>query len=360
MDIIFVLDRNFNTLGIIEEYVSTIWRPSYSDIGDFEIYLGATDIAVALLSEDNYLVRSSDVSVDESGNVTYKKVMIIKKINLKTDVENGDYLTVTGKELKFILNQRIVWSQTNLTGKTENAIRRLVNENAVNPTNTKRIIPNLILGTSVGLTDTIDKQVTGTNLATAIIDICKASNLGWDVYIYNKNLVFTVYKGLDRSYNQTDRPYVVFSDEFDNLYNTEYELDSEKYANTALVAGEGEGVNRITRAIGDSNSGLDRYETYIDARDISQNKGTDDEIDINTYNSLLDQRGAENLATLSYTEGFTGEIVNDMSFIYLEDFYLGDVVTVINKYGITSNVRVVSAIESEDENGKKLLPQFNM
>lgn len=359
MDVIYILDRDFNLIGVIDEYISTIWRPSYSDVGDFEIYLGATDKAVALLNKNNYVLRSSDITVDESGNVTYKKVMIIKNVTISTDVEIGDYLTVTGRELKYLLHQRIVWTQTTLTGTVENAMRRLVTENAINPVNPNRVIPNLILGDSVGYTDTIDKQVTGDALDKAIVDICTAYDYGWDIYIYNNNLVLTVYKGIDRSYEQTDRPYVVFSDEFENLYNTEYQLYSEQYANTTLVGGEGEGVNRITRAVGDGYSGLDRYETYTDARDISQNKGTENEIDINTYNTLLDQRGLENLATLKYVEGFTGEVLSDVAFKYLEDFYLGDLVSVINKYGISKTVRVISAIESEDENGKKLLPQFN-
>ena len=33
------------------------------------------------------------------------------------------FLTVTGKELKFILNQRIVWNMTNLTGTAEDGLR---------------------------------------------------------------------------------------------------------------------------------------------------------------------------------------------------------------------------------------------
>jgi hypothetical protein len=75
---LYVFDRNLNLLGIIDEYVSIIWRPAYYDIGDFEIYMGATEKAVKLLSENNYVVRSSDITVDGSGNTTYKNVMIIK------------------------------------------------------------------------------------------------------------------------------------------------------------------------------------------------------------------------------------------------------------------------------------------
>ena len=359
MNNIYVLTPDFNLEGIIDEYVSIIWRPSYSEVGDFEIYLGATKKAINLLKENRYVVRSSDISVD-NGVTTYEKVMIIKNIQLITDVENGDFLCVTGRELKFLLHQRIVWKQTNLTGKAENAIRRLVNENAITPTDNNRIIPNLVLGVAAGLTETIDKQVTGAYLDNAITDICIAYNYGWDIFITNNTLVFVVYAGLDRSYEQTDRPYVVFSDDFENLYNTDYQLFTEEYANTTLIGGEGEGLDRVYTTVNNSNSGLNRYETFTDARDISSNKGTEDEVDSDTYLKLLLERGRENLASLAYTEGFSGEILSDVAFKYGEDFFIGDTVTVINQYGIQKNVRVLSAIESEDESGVKLLPQFNI
>jgi len=359
MNNIYVLTPDFNLEGIIDEYVSIIWRPSYSEVGDFEIYLGATDKAIGLLRENRYVVRSSDVTV-ENGVATYEKVMVIKNIQLITDVENGDFLCVTGRELKYLLHQRIVWSQTNLTGTAESAIRRLVNENAVAPTDTNRVIPKLVLGVAAGLTDTIDKQVTGEHLDKVITEICTTYNYGWDIFITNNTLVFVVYAGSDRSYSQTERPYVVFSDDFENLYNTDYQLTTEEYANTTLIGGEGEGLERVYATVNNTNSGLDRYETFTDARDISSNKGSENEIDANTYLNLLLERGRENLATLSYTEGFSGEVLSDVAFKYGEDFFIGDMVTVINKYGIQKNVRVLSAIESEDESGVKLLPQFNI
>jgi len=359
MNDVYVLNRNFELQGIVDEYVSLIWRPSYSDIGDFELYLEASDKAVGLLKQDMYLVRSSDISVVD-GITSYENVMIIKNLQLITDVENGDFLTVTGRELKFILNQRIVWKQTNLTGTAENAIRRLVDENAINPTDSKRVIPNLALGVSAGLTDSIDKQVTGDKLDKVITEICLTYNYGWDIFVTNNTLVLVVYTGTDRSYNQTENPYVVFSDEFENLYNSDYQLSTEEYANTALVGGEGEGLERVYTTVNGGNSGLDRYETFVDARDLSSNGDSEEAIDSATYLKLLDERGLENLATLAYTEGFSGEVLSDVAFKYREDFFIGDIVTVINKYGIRQNVRVLSAIESEDESGVKLLPQFNI
>ena len=358
--IIHVLDKTLTLAGVIDDYISVIWRPAYYEVGDFELYIDASSEAVALLQEGYYLVRDTDIIVDDAGNVTYTKVMVNKGLKLDTDTENGDHLTYVGKELKYLLHQRIVWQQSTLTGTVENAIRKLVTDNAISPTDSNRVIPALILGAATGLTDTISKQVTGAHLDEAIKDICTAYNYGWEVYIYNSALVFIIYAGTDKSYSQTDRPYVVFNDDFDNILNSTYERNTDNYANCALVGGEGEGTARTYTTLNNSVSGLDRFETFVDARDVSQNVGTEDEIDQNTYISLLQERGLEKLAELAITEGFSGEVLTDMTFKYGEDFYLGDVVTVTNKYGISKDVRVLSAIESVDDSGTKLIPQFNM
>jgi hypothetical protein len=360
MNEIYVLDRDFNLLGIIDGYVSVIWRPSYSDIGDFEIYMGATTEAVELLQRDRYVVRTSDISVDDEGRVTYKKVMIIKNRIINTDVENGDFLTVTGKELKYILHQRLIWSLTTVNGTAENAIRKYITENAISPTNTKRVIPGLVLSDPLGLTDKIEKQVTAKPLDETIIEVCNTYNYGWDICIYDNTLLFSLYQGVDRSYEQTDRPYVVFSDDFNNLHDTEYQMASENYANTALVGGEGEGVDRKYATVGDEHSGLDRYETFTDAKSTQSSGEGEETISESAYIKLLEEDGKETLKELGVTEAFTGEVVNNMGFVYEKDFYIGDIVTVINKYGISKNVRVISAIESEDENGSSLIPQFNI
>lgn len=359
MNNVYVLDQSFTIIDIIDSYTSLIWRPAYSKVGDFELYLSATKKLTDLLQKNRYLVRSSDISV-ENGVITYKNVMIIKTIQITTDIENGDFLLVGGKELKYLLHQRIVWSQTTLTGTAENGIRRLITENAITPTDSKRVIPTLTLGASVGLTDTIEKQLTGDYLDEAITDICTTYNYGWDMWITDGKLTVGVYAGLDRSYGQSERPYVVFSDDFENLYNTDYQLNAETYANTTLIGGEGEGKQRTYTTVGNNNSGFNRFEVFTDAKDISSNKGSEDEISKDAYILLLQERGKERMAELGVTEGFSGEVLSDVAFKYGVDFFLGDMVTVINEYGISKNVRVLSAIESEDADGVKLIPEFNI
>lgn len=359
MNIHVLNPENFELEGIVDSFVSLIWRPSYYDVGDFELYMGASLEAFRLFQKGRYLVRETDITV-ENGIVTYKNVMIVKNIDLYTDVESGDFVSITGRELKFLLNSRIVWNQTSISGNVENAIRSLVTENAINPTNENRIIPTLSLDELSGITDTLDTQITGDNLDKSITNICKNYLLGWEVYISNNSLKFRVYQGTNRSYGQTNNPYVVFSDTFDNLYNTEYQMHSEDYANCTLIGGEGEGKERVYQVVGDEYAGLNRFEYFTDARDLSRNAGSEDEIAEADYNKMLQERGREKLAELSVTEGFSGEVLSDVTFEYNRDFFMGDIVTVINKYGISRNVIVLSSIESMDSNGKKLIPQFNI
>ena len=333
MSIINVYDLNFKLLGVLDSFESLIWRPSFSEIGDFEIFTTATEENISLLKENRLVVRDTDIGVDKDHNITYKKVMIIKNLSIKASIEEGNKLIVTGRELKFLLHQRIIWQQTNLKENVEHAIRRLVIENAQNPSDPNRKISNLDLGPLIGFSENIEKQITGDFLDEAIIDICSTYGIGWNIFGYNGKFVFSLSKSTDRSYNQQNNPFIVFSKKFDNLFRSEYSLQSEKYCNTAL-------------------------------RDLSQNENSsnpNDKINLPQYINLLKERANEKLAENNIKECFSGEIINESNsnFIYGIDFHLGDIVTVISSYNFIKNVKIVSAIESEDENGIKLIPQFN-
>lgn len=282
--------------------------------------------------------------------------MIIEKRNIVTSAE-GNKITVSGRSIETILARRIVWIQTNSrTGETAEAfIRRLINENAINPADPKRKIPKLKLGALKGFKETIDKQVTGDNLLKAIIGICQTYEYGFKITMDNEGyLIFDLYKGEDRSYSQSVNPYVIFSDDFDNIINTEYEYDETNIANVALIGGEGEGVDRKYQSIGNS-AGLDRYELFVDAKDISSNNS---EISIEDYNNLLLERGNEKIAENKLVESYSGEVETTLTYAYKEDYDLGDIVQIINEYEIGTAPRIIEVIESENENGYRVVPTF--
>lgn len=341
---IYVLNKQLEIIDILDQAESIIWTDRYNSPGDFEIYIPANDRVIDVLQIDYYVMRrESDM------------VGIIKNISLTTDAENGNYYTVTGRDLKSILERRIIWTQTQLSGNAERAIRRLVTENIIAPSVDDRKISNFVLGDVVGLTETISQQFTGDNLLEAIQSICESLNYGFKVTLENKQFVFSLYKGVDRSENQNSVPRVTFSPEFDNLVSTDYNWDETNYKNVALVMGEGEGAARRRQTVG-SASGLDRYELYVDSRDVSSNDGTVTEED---YQAQLNQQGVEALAETAIVETFDGEVISGMTYIYNQDFFLGDVVTAENEFGIRAAVRVTEVIESEDATGYKIIPTFN-
>lgn len=348
---IYVLDKNFNLVTLIDEYISIIWTRRYFTYGDFELYLSATKSNLDTLQQGYYLVREKDVTVTE-----YRNVMIISSRKITTDEQNGDNLTVTGFCLKSILKRRVVAEQTNLNGQIAACIRQLVTENIISPTVSARAISNFTLGTdSITLTDSMQMQITGDNLSDAITEICTTYGLGYDIYISGSNFVFYLYQGADRSYNQAVNPHVVFSTEFDNLISSEYVNNRDNYANVAVVAGEGEGTARKKVTVGTA-SGLERLEIWVDARNASTNDG---EITEAEYNQMLAQDGVEALAETDITTAFSGEIDNSVNYTYGVDYFLGDLVQIENDYNISAATRIIEVIDSEDDSGANLILTFS-
>lgn len=353
---VYVLDKSLKVQGICDDYKSIIWTPRYYTAGDFELYLPATEKNIQLLKEDFFVVRDKNLSLDGS-TVIRKNVMVIEKVQITTDVENGNYLTITGRCLKSLLARRVIWQQTTLYGLMELALRQLIIDNAISPALTKRKIPNLALADKKGFTDRIDRQVTGTNLYDFICEVCTTYGIGWEVYTKDNTFIVDFYKGTDRSYNQSTNAFVVFSPDFDNLLSTDYQYDKTNYKNVALVAGEGEGLDRRTMTVGDS-SGLDRYEIYVDSRDTSSNDG---EIGSTDYNKMLTEEGEEALSddANTITESIEGQIETSSNYRYEKDYFLGDVVQIINEYGIGMAARITEVIENEDDTGKNTIPTFS-
>ena len=343
---LYILNRDFEIIDFIDSFSSLEWVKRYYDTGDFVLNTILDKNIVKSLKKRNFIVREDDDSI-----------MIIEKRNIVTSAEEGNKITVSGRSIESILARRIVWTQTNSKpGETAEAfIRRLIDENAINPSNPKRKIPKLKLGVLKGFKETIDKQVTGDNLLNVVIGICQAYEYGFKITMDSEGyLVFDLYKGEDRSYNQSINPYVIFSDDFDNIINTEYEEDETNISNVALIGGEGEGTDRKYQSIGDSE-GFDRYELFVDAKDISSNNG---EISTQDYNKLLLERGNEKIAENKLVESYSGEVETTLTYKYKEDYDLGDIVQTINEYEIEATPRIIEVIESENENGYRVVPTF--
>lgn len=354
----FILDRDFNRVGILDRFESLLWTERFMSYGDFEIYTAVTLENVTKLQEGYYLQDN-----------TSEQVMIIEDIEINANSDVGNHLIVTGRSLESILDRRIVWVQTILDGYLQGQVEKLLNQNAINPDDPNRKIPGLIFKQSTDERITslkVSIQFTGDNLYDAIKVICDTAGIGFRITLNEDNqFVFELYMGEDRSYDQMKNPYVIFSPNFDNLINSNY-LQSKKTLKTVtLVAGEEQGTARRTTTVypgedtATTNVGLDRRELYTDARDISSTV-EDRTLTNDEYTALLVQRGTEKLAENVEIKTFEGQIESRTMFVYGKDYFRGDIVQVSNEYGIDARSRISEVIHSESTEGVDVYPTFEL
>lgn len=345
-----LLNTSLDAIAVVDDYESLIWTDRYQEHGDFEIYTPVTPDILSVLKQDYYLINRDS-----------EHTMIVEKLLIKTDVETGNHITITGRSLESILKRRIVWGLRSLSGKLQNGIKTLLEENIINPSDAKRKIDNFVFeeSTDERITSlTIDAQYTGDEIYDVVSKLCKEHDIGFKITLNdNKQFVFKLYAGTDRSYEQTENTYVVFSPNFENIVNSNYLESKSALKNVTLIGGEGEGTARRYHTVGDA-SGLDRRELFTDARDISSEvdevKLTDSE-----YNALLAQRGNEKLSENIDITSFEGEIEPTMMFKYQEDFFNGDIVQIENEYGHSSKTRIIEMTISENEQGTSVYPTFS-
>lgn len=352
MDIVLA-KKDFTRLGVIEN-ANVIWASRYYKAGDFQIIIPATEDNIALVNESYWVIRDDDED----------NIGIIEDITIINTYEKGDQLTIVGGLSQKLLNRRIISQQTQLYGNVQTNIRNLVLSNVISPTKKERKIACIELGNlSEEITETLEIQTTGDNLLTKIEEICETYSIGFRMPLRDGKLYFELYKGVDKSYKQSKNAWVVFSEEYENLIESEYYYKTSDYNNVFLIAGEGEGLDRkvLWGASNDNETeieDLDRYEVYVDQRNLSSNE---EDISDEEYNKQLKDEGKSNLVSIS--QAFSGKILLN-NFIYGKpanggDVYLGDIVTIKN-WGLSLNARIIEAIESQDEQGKVITLTFGI
>ena len=359
-----VLNRSFEQVCMIDTFESFIWTERYDCCGNFEIYTVVDTGLLSQIEQDFYLwLKDSDA------------VMIIEEIQIQSDIETGNKLTISGRSLESILDRRIIWKQTSFINQPiQNVIKTLIENNVTSPELSYRRINNFIFNEVSGISNpSISIQFTGDNLYDAIEGLCKSFNLGFKVTLNDNNqFVFSLYEGVDRSYDQAVNPYVIFSPKFENLINSNYLESKKTLKNVTLVAGEDEGENRktveydISYAEGPQvhTQDLDRRELYTDARDIrsevEDEHGERQPLTPEQYAAQLIQRGQTKLAENTKSVAFEGQIDTYNTYEYGVDYGMGDVVQIENEYGIGAKVRITEFVKTQDVNGYEAYPTYSI
>lgn len=339
----YVLNSDLERVAQVDDFISFIWTQRFYKPGDFEL---CCNIRYSeFIKKGAFIMRKDD---DHMG--------VVEKIQFKLEDDQQEMIIASGRMLPALLARRVIANQTQLTGLVTECIKLLVNENAINPVNTARTIPDLTFTNNSASTAEMDAQYTGENLLDTLSSICELYSIGMDCVLdENNKFAFSIYDAADRSIDQNVYPQVVFSQSYENLLNSEYEADYTTFGTDILVGGEGEGINRtFVWSAKDTQSGLDRYEKFLDASSAVSNEQI---ITQETYEKQLEGLGLEELS--EYTAAFQGE-VDFTNVIIGTDINIGDLCTIKNeRWGMLVNTRLIEVIESVGEDGSyTIVPTF--
>lgn len=371
--------NSFEFVGILEKFQSAIWHEKFYDKGEIEIIAPCTQETLNLLKTGNIVLKNDIKSVKN------QVFMEIKQITITSDDEQGDVITANGVSSSELLERRIVWRTRKFVNKNiVDVLYTLVlgemgaifseeefsNLEQYNPLSSARSLSLYSLKADrPNIPITLTMQTTGKNVLESVKQLCAENGLGFkittlvnykekkDNVIYGLNgdfCKFQILVPVDRTKS------VIFSDDFDNIFNATYVKNITNSKNIALLAARGEGVDRErfiffkdyakeyrnittnTQEYGSLVTGYNRFEEFVDVRDTDNSDLTEDE-----YIESLRATAAEKFGNLE--ESFDGEMHTEGVFKYNRDFFLGDFVT-INKFELKIKAQVVECIESFDEN----------
>lgn len=320
--------------GVVENHSSLLWRRKYYEPGEFELHVPLTNTNIELLAKGNIISKRNSKEAGIVENIQY------------TDGTESSEMVVSGRFMSSYLSRRLIKSTFSFNGKTEIAMRDLINY--VTP------LPLVELGQLNNFEEKITFQATMKELLTIISNLSKASGIGFRLIpdFAKKKILFETYKGVDRSLGQKVNPRVIFSKNYNNLNQITYTWNNQLEKTFAIVGGEGEGSQRVYVEIG-GGEGLGLKEVFVDAKDIR----SDEFASKDEYLNALKQRGYDSLIKKQISESFEYDTLPNGNFKYKVDYDLGDIVTIKkSEWGINNNVRITEIEEIYENGGMTVVP----
>ena len=329
---LYLFNPDRELMGIIESYEYLRWTRQYAKCGSFELKAIASDENIALLKIGNILWKNDDA---EAGIIEY----------LEMALQEQEYITVIGRFATSLLARRIIWGTEILTGDLSATVLQLLNNHLIAPADSERQISGVIyLPESLGVL--VNTQVSYKNLMDTITNLCDTADVGIKTAFDPVTKMFTVqlYAG--------EVSQAVFSKEYENIMEQIFTKSLLSFANTALVGGEGDGIERIFVTTG-GGVGLDRYEIFVDAKDLRLEDFLSD------YEAALLFRGNTKLAEQAMIQAFDVTINQYGNLTYKVDFDLGNMIQAVSKrWGISMSARITTIEESYDRDGMGLSVTF--
>ena len=237
--------------------------------------------------------------------------------------ESGEYLiSLTAKDANYLLETRIVDAYAGSSGATksgfaDDVMKEFVYEQIVNPTNISRIFPTVSVQSNRSAAPFIKHSGAWKTLISVLRDISdsvqtRGTYLAYDMVARNTSSIeFRTYIN-QRGRPETSTPIV--SPEQGNISSITRTIDYTDSMTNIIVAGQGEGVDRVVVRMHGSDAVSGPYswtEIFKDGR------GSNDVL------SLVNE-GYASLFAKTGKKSFEGEIINSDSFQFGRDFNFGD------------------------------------
>lgn len=352
-----ILSGAFSPIDVLENHTidSVIWVERYNKTGEFEIYAKFTYELLDLLQQGRYIANEDS-----------DRKMLIETIEIRTDPETGNKLIVRGRSIECLMDRRIILEQILIDTTLQSGIQAILNADIINSRFPERNFPNFIFATSSDpdvTAPTLTAQFYSENVLDVVETLCQQAALGFKLVLNASNqMVFSLYSGKDRSYDQSTYPYIVFSPDFENLIRSEFFTTIKGKKNFALIKGDpifptGPSYNNQIWTT-DVGTGLNRQEMFVDASDLMGNyQDTSNQIPDATYYDQLKQRGWMELIQWLDITAFDGQVDLKNTYKYGTDFQLGDIVQLIDSFGHSTKVRITEMTISENvSNGYTVYP----
>lgn len=401
MEIYRLDDSTYLPVDPIEGWKTLIWTDRYAEAGEFQ--LKTPNIAETLTAiPDGSLVCEKDSP----------EVMYVETHSISTSDDGEEELTVKGRTFETNLERRIMrgeyrvpWSMGELASFTiQDAIAVIIWNAVVNPTtadvtgspNTRTTfenytnvdvsrdirIQNVATGQVDDLITTQEWWLDQSEVYAKVLSLLVLGNLGirtvrpishnadilsvaysggvtpvpiatWTPTDPVTSLRYEIYNGQRRTVTPAAvdplMP-VIFADSAGHLQTPSYLWSLRGMKNYAWVDSNWEsGVTWDGESAGASEpTNEDRYETYVDVGQI--------DVEITDTAGYLKQKGQEELKKLNRQILLDAAVSPKLPYKYNEDYFLGDVITAIGKYGVAQDMRVVEYVRTHDENGERGYP----
>ena len=401
----YFLNQNFEAVHKLTQFESLMWVDKYDEPGSFEIYAPPLPEIKEAAQVNNYFKTSRS-----------DKMMIVEELETTVSPENGKRLVIRGRSLESILDRRVIFLKCYFrdeiddpdpdegmygSNNLEDAIRELLDYCFIHPIDTEREM-NLVFQYSdspEALMDSNHRNITdefgnpilcdstetepinsihlkdcefekGENCLNIVMAIVKQAGLGFQITVNeNKQFVFKLTKGKNRTTEQLENPAVVFSPTFNNIKNTKFtEKYGETYKNFVYTEGETYKSRKPTIVKTGDTEGLLRREVYVESSVVHETEASNVTHEGITKNkkTLSEDEYQEALTkdANKYFEKYSGkttcesEVEPRLTFQYGRDFGIGDVLEIQDGTGNTGKVRCVEFIISYSSSGYEEYPTF--